>query len=606
MGIDQIMAYRFPGKTMEDWKEKAEQTLKGKSIDTLTSTTYESIKLKPLYSKEDAKGAGWPGSPDFRRGTNPPGYQGESWRVAQLISWNTAEDLAANLADSFEKGQTAISFELKKEVSAAASAVAAYGAGWPFAVNAGELQEEFINTIEAKNGAAKMEGYITSDPVSHMALEGDFLENLRKWGETISALSKKHPGLRTVMIDTVIYHNGGANAAQELAAAAAGGVFYIEQLRQAGMELNEIFDKMIFKFAVGGTFFMEIAKLRAARLIWNRIGELYGADQTSRGMVIAAETSKFTHTLADRHGNLLRTGNEAFAAVLGGVDYLHVEPFDSLEGATPFSERIARNIQLILKEESQLDKVADPAGGSWFIENLTEQLAEKAWELFGKIDSLGGIHSVLESGWLQQEIASTLEKRVSDVKSRKQSIIGTNVYANHSNEIKVSAGSKSVQGKGVEQTRLTVPFEALRSRAAMLEDAGQKPAIGLICLGSLKESKPRADFIDGFLAPGGIRAVRSGEIFSIDDAGDFIEKTGLSRFCLCSSDVRYKETGVELLSKLKQRLPNHSFYLAGLPEDKEEWLSAGIEQFIHLKSNCYEFLNLLLGEMEAAGIDEKA
>ncbi len=591
---------------MEDWKEKAEQTLKGKSIDTLTSTTYESIELKPLYSKEDAKDAGWPGSPDLRRGTNPRGYQGQAWRVAQLIHWNNVDDLAVKIADSFTKGQTAISFELEEEISAAASAAAAFAEDWTFAVNAGKFQEEFMNSLEAKIGTAKLKGYISSDPVSQMALKGDFKADLRKWGEIISAFSKKHPVLRTVMVDTCIYHNGGANAVQELAAAAAGGVFYIEQLRQAGMELNEIFGKMVFKFAVGGNFYMEIAKLRAARLIWNRIGELYGADQTSRGMVMAAETSKFTLTLADPHVNLLRSGSEAFAAVLGGVDYLHVEPFNSLEGVSPFSERIARNIQLILKEESQLDKVADPAGGSWFIENLTEQLAEKAWELFGKIDSLGGIQSTLESGWLQKEIASTLEMRMSDIKSRKQSIVGTNFYANLSNEIKMPSGSKLAQGDAVEQTRLSVPFEALRSRAAMLEDAGQKTAMGLICLGSPKESKQRADFIDGFLAPGGIRAVRSGEIFSIGEAENFIVKTGLSRFCLCSNDERYKETGFELLSKLKQSFPDYSFYLAGLPENKEEWLSAGIKQFIHLKSNCYEFLDFLLGEMEAAGIDEKA
>ncbi|RHW41137.1 methylmalonyl-CoA mutase [Neobacillus notoginsengisoli] len=607
MGIDEIMAYRFPAKTFEDWKEKAGQSLKGKSVETLKSTTYETIKLKPLYTLEDGKHACIPGSPDFRRGSNPLGYQGKAWRVAQEISWTTGAKLAEKLADSFEKGQTAISFELKNQPAADAARIASrFAPEWPFAIHAESLQSEFIHTLDATAEAVELTGYITSDPISSLAKTGNGEADLTEWGKTISAFAKKHPALRTVMVDTSVFHHGGASATQELAAAAASGVYYIEQLLEAGMQLNEIFRNIVFKFSIGANFFMEIAKLRAARIIWNRIGELYGVDESSRGMIIAAETSKFTVTQADPHVNLLRAGNEAFAAVLGGIHYLHVEPFNALGGATPFSERIARNVQLILREEALLDKVADPAGGSWFIENLTEQLAEKTWALFGKIDSLGGILSVLESGWLQKEINETMNQRVSDVKSGKQTIVGTNHYAKWSEKIEKVPDSYQVEGNEIPQTRLSVTFEELRLRTVALENAGKQTGVGLICLGSLKESKPPADFIEGFLVPGGIHSKRSGEIHSKSEAEKFVTETGLTRFCLCSSDEQYKEVGFEILQELKKRFPGFSFYLAGLPEKKEEWLAAGIEEFIYLKSNCFEFLDRLIGEMEARGHDAKA
>ncbi|WP_253701530.1 methylmalonyl-CoA mutase family protein [Bacillus sp. FJAT-27445] len=602
MGIDKMMGYRFPEKTMEDWKEKAEQSLKGKSIDTLKNSTYESIILKPLYTLENRKSAGFPGKPDFRRGINPLGYRARKWNIAQKVFWESPDELTKKLSDAFSKGQTAISFGLKPGLEKeAAIAAAPFSAGRPFAVDAGSSQNAFISALEGAIEAGDITGYIGYDPLSLTAKKNSSAPaSFEEWSKTIAQTANKHPNLRIVLIDTGVYHNGGANAVQELAVSAAAGVFYIEQLLKAGMDISTIFSKMVFKFAVGSNFFMEIAKLRAARIIWDKIGELYGAVELVRGMEIAAETSPFTKTLFDPHVNLLRSGNEAFAAVLGGVQYVQVEPFDSLGGATPISERIARNIQLILQEEALLDKVADPAGGSWYIEELTEQLAEKGWELFGKIDALGGMPAVLKSGWLEKEIATTLDQRVADAKARKQSIVGTNVYANLAETAKViPEWQRSVTG--IPHTRLSIPFEELRLKSAALEKSGQKASIGLICLGSLKESKPRADFVEGFLTPGGIMAVRSGMVLSVADAEAFIAETGLSRYCFCSTDERYREMGLGILTELKRRNPEFFFYLAGQPEEKNEWLEAGLKEFIHIRSNCQEFLANVIGEMEAAG-----
>lgn len=605
MGMDKIMAYRFPETTMEDWKDKAEQALKGKSVDALKTLTYESIILKPLYFRGNGINAGYPGSPDFRRGISPLGYRHGNWRIAQQISWVSPEELSNKLTDAFNNGQTAISFKMRKGCEReAAIAAADFSSSHRFAINAGTGQAAFLRALDEASESGSLTGYIGFDPLAALAT-GDVGNpgDLGGWVKTISETAQKHPNLRTVLVDAAVYHNGGANAVQELSAAAATGVYYIEQLLKAGMDIDTIFTKFAFQFAIGGNFFMEIAKLRAARIIWDRIGELYGAVEFVRGMVISAETSTFTKTLYDAHVNLLRAGNEAFAAVLGGVQYVHVEPFDSLEGATPFSERIARNIQLILQEEAYLDKVADPAGGSWYIEELTGELAEKAWDLFVKIDALGGMRSALESGWLKKEIAATHDQRVSDAKARKHSIVGTTVYANLAETVKPLPERSTDSGQGIPQTRLSIPFEELRLKAATLEKSGQKAMMGLICLGSLKESKPRADFVEGFLAPGGIRVSRSGTILSLADAEAFIAESRIARYCFCSTDERYGEMGLEIFKELKRRHPGITFYLAGQPKQKAEWLEAGLNDFIHIKTNCHEFAANVIAEMEAAEND---
>jgi methylmalonyl-CoA mutase len=371
---------------------------------------------------------------------------------------------------------------------------------------------------------------------------------------------------------------------------------------------------MIFQFSIGGNFFMELAKLRAARILWNKITQVYGADTKDRGMHITAETSSFTKTVYDPYVNLLRAGNEGFAAVVGGVQYLHITPFNDITGSSQLSERIARNTQNILKEEAYLQKVVDPAGGSWYVEALTKELAEKAWQYFQQIEAKGGMLEVLKSGWLQEEIAAVQTKREQDVFTRKQSIVGTNVYAN----LAESAGSAAVQISNnplsvdrsnrinirkINNVRLSEPFEKLRKISEEIKSkSGSKPKIGMICLGELKYYKPRLDFMRGFAAAGGIEAVDSGPITSLESAKQFILRQDTKYFCLCGSNDQYESFGHEILSTLNREFPDLTFYLAGLPEKdlQTKWASEGIKEFIHIKSNCYEILSTILIEMEVA------
>ncbi|WP_066060718.1 methylmalonyl-CoA mutase subunit beta [Neobacillus soli] len=622
--MEKIKNQSFPSKTLPEWEKKAEATLKGKTVELLETTTYENIILKPLYTRKDQQSVpDYPAGSDFRRGSYPLGYITNDWKVAQKLTYQSPNDVKDKLLEAFKKGQSSIAFEVCEgllNTNGLLSFLGESSSQFPFSINAKALQADFLTKLAEQEGPSeKISGYIGSDPIALCVEEGFFFdEGFNEWVKQIELVKGKLPNLRTVLIDTVPYHNGGANAVQELGIAMAEGVFYLENLQENGMELEEILAKMIFQFSIGGNFFMEIAKLRASRVLWNRITELYGANDQARKMIIAAETSSFTKTVHDQHVNLLRAGNEAFAAVIGGVQYLHVGNFDVLKGATPFSERIARNTQLLLKEEAHLKKVIDPAGGSWYVEELTNQLAEKAWGFFQQIETNGGILEVLKSNWLQQEITAIYEKRNMDIQTRKQSIVGTNVYANLEENVsdkKHLKEKRHICGRDhsfieigtIPQRRLAEPFEELRSKAKQLKEKfGSTPSVGMVCLGELKQHKARLDFMKGFLAAGGIKSVESKPIVNVEDAKQFVLDLRTNFVCFCGTNDQYEFQGHEILSALKSEFPERIFYLAGLPikEKQAQWQREGIKQFIHVKSNCYETLSAILSDLEVSTVEE--
>lgn len=600
--MEQLRNQSFPSKSITEWKEKAEQSLKGKTVESLQSSTYENIILKPLYSSEDQQPApDFPGGSDYRRGANSLGYVANEWKVAQKITFETVEELFQKLYEAFEKGQTVVSFDATnfEKNDHFTERLSELSQKYPFAINT-----KGYALLENLSLDKQVAGYVGADPISLFAVEGGISQTfLQNWEDEILKFNIEYPNLRTVLIDTIPYQNGGASAVQELGIAIAEGVHYLQQLIDKGMPVENAFSRMVFQFAIGGNFFMELAKLRAARIVWNKVAKVYGLEGV--GMEIAAETASFTKTLHDAHVNLLRAGNEAFAAVLGGVQYLHVEPFDEISGSSSFSERVARNIQLILKEEAHLKKVIDPAGGSWYIETLTTQLAENSWAFFQEIQTRGGILETLKSNWLQREIAAVFEKRTKDIQTRKQSIVGTNFYADLNERIpnkKVNKNIKSILEKdilveAVLQRRLAEPYEELRSRAAQLTTI---PTVGMICLGEIKQYKPRLDFMKGFLAAGGIHTYESGTIVTVEEAKEFVACQNAAYFCFCGTNEQYETFGLELLVSLKSAFPGKTFFLAGVPENQTEWLEKGINKFIHVKSNCYETISEILAELEVA------
>jgi methylmalonyl-CoA mutase len=652
MTIENMKAASFKDATLEDWQGKAAASLKGKPIESLYTTTYEDITLKPLYTQDDLPDefAGvLPGTPDYSRGIHPLGYKSESWHIANRLFYKELPELKEKMDSALSKGQTAIAFDVKPDLFRDQRGLIEFFASfknkYPFCVNAGTLQTPLLAALaiaskEARESTTQATGFVAADPVAEAALNGGFPAEesafFTEWAKVLKEADQQMPHLKTVLVNTAPYHDGGANAVQELAAGIAAGVYLLQKLIDQGWELKKALSKIVFHFAIGSNFFMETAKLRAARIVWSKSAEAFGAEPEDRKMIISAETSSYTKTILDPYVNMLRAGNEAFAALLGGIQYLHTGSFDEAAGsASAFSERVARNTQLVLKSEAHLENVADPAGGSWYIESLTKELAEKAWEQFLEIDGKGGIYETLQSGWLHEQIAKTAEDREMDIFKRKRSIIGTNVYANLSeaisepevqerkheymdgslaNSMKMIASEDSLLNRfeKVEQgfaplksKRLAQPYEKLRFRANVLEKKELRPVVGLICLDQLKKHKPRADFISGLLSAGGIHAQRSQEIKTIEEALHFIKTSGAGQFVICGDQSAYNAFGPELALQISKEY-DVKLYLAGIPDDNEsEWTAAGIQEFLHVRGNTYQLLSSMLQEMEA-GINAKA
>ncbi|MCJ8006770.1 methylmalonyl-CoA mutase family protein [Lederbergia wuyishanensis] len=425
----------FSKASYEEWEKIVLKTLKSDSLETLYNETYEGIKLSPIYTIKDVKNR----LEDAFICGSPPN---NNWKISQKLCSSNWNELKQHLVEAKELGQETVSFdvdnfhdlqqldftEINKIFDLSCTPLLLFSK-CNFQIIARRLL--LMNTNHVF-------GSVAVDMISSQLEQGHLYkqegQTWIEWKENLSKLDEKYPSLRTILIDSSSYHHSGANAVQELAITLSEAVFYIEELRKSGWEPYEAISKMIFHFSIGNNFFMEIAKLRAFRSLWKTIACAYQVPPEQSVPVISAETSAFTKSLLDPYTNILRSGNEAFAAVIGGVDYLHVTPFNSVSNPSDqFAMRIARNTQLLFREESYLDKVIDPAGGSFYIETLTFNLVEKAWELFQMIDSKGGIYSVLESGWLQDKVKETLKKRIEDLQTKEQLMIGVNAFRLDSN-----------------------------------------------------------------------------------------------------------------------------------------------------------------------------
>ncbi|WP_100331505.1 methylmalonyl-CoA mutase family protein [Bacillus xiapuensis] len=642
MNIQEMKIQSFPDVSLQEWKKAAASSLKGKSLAQLHTETYEGITLKPLYLPEhllEIAVEQFPGEPSYTRGFYKGGYWQKPWKNANKLHAQSAGELRKKLTAALQAGQDAVSFTIEEmagmsfdEYLQMASELKL--AEYPMYINTKDHFLAFAAfLIKAKQSG--LQGVAGSDILSHYAQRGLLPDEsaLSLHFEALSAVRQASPQLKTVIIDTVPFHLAGAHAVQEIAIALAEAVFYIEWLKEEGWSPEETVRLFSFHFAVGSQFFIETSKLRAFRKLWSALCASYGVEGEAVKVSVGAETSVFTFSKHDHHVNLLRTGSESFAALLGGAEYLQVAPFDEVNGAmTALGERTARNIPLILKHEAHLSKVIDPAGGSYFIESLTHELGQMAWKQFLRIEEGGGILSALKSGMLQKELAKVMEQRTADLAVRKTSMIGTNIYADLDEElperescmerlhaerkiaafrelIELTSGEESlahlhVQSSGeaiipVKAQRLAAPFEQLRARAASI-----KAQAGMICLGALKTFKPRADFVTGVLAAGGISAKLSGECQSAQEAAAFIAETGFPYYCICGGDEAYTAFGPSLIKELKRTGGQVHIDLAGklIGEEQKKWQEAGLDGHIFAGQNLLDKLSHLLSLWEGGPV----
>ncbi len=601
----------FPKVTMEEWVEQAEKALKGKPVSKLNTATYEGIIRKPVYTEND------------KNDQAPKQLIDQAnWAVSQQLYASTSfEELNAQMKMELESGLQFIHFATYPSTEPNALIINDQTAlkelfsdismnDIALQVHAGASATTFINAlIDSGMETKNLQGIIGADPVGELAATGRLSQPLEQYYDEMKSniewKENNAPHLKTIWVQSNAYHNGGANAVHELAAVMATAVEYLQQLMNRGLTIGEASQEIAFTFPVGSDFFMELSKLRAARVLWTNIVEAFGGDEKAQKMTVHATTSMFTKSNLDPYVNMLRSTTEAFSAAIGGADSINVESFQ--QGNDAFSRRIARNTHYILKEESFLDKVVDPAAGSYYVENLTNQLADEAWKLFQELDKLGGIVEALRINFLQERITEVKEKRLKDVQSRKKVLVGTNMFANLQEELKWQISTQPIEKnehapvkvQAISSLRLSEAFESLRYQAKVYQEKqGTPPKVTLINLGSLATHKARTDFASGFFQVGGLQPVLSPSFEDAKEIVEWVSEQNINGYvCICGSDDTYEEFLNAAVVAVNS--PNRKVLVAGLLEAgrHKELQEIGVSDFIHIRSNCYEQLVKIHQEM---------
>ncbi len=460
----------FSFSTYAEWRQAAEQTLKGAPFEKrLITKTYEGIELQPIYLQEDAaalpQAASWPGFGPYLRGSQADGYTDEAWLVCQELPYSTPEEFNVAARHDLARGQTALNLLLDRATLRGQdpdeAQVGDVGRGglslatvddlaralegidlervplYVQASSAAQPTTALLMALMRRQGKAttNLRGGIEMDPLGILAREGVFPRSIPgaydRMAELIAWAKTHAPQLTMVTVHGQPYHDGGGHAVQELAFVVATTVEYIRELLARNLTIDEIAPRLRLSFSIGANYFMEVAKLRAARMLWANVVAAFGGNERSQQLTMHGRTSAWDKTVYDPYVNMLRATTEAFAGIAGGVDSLHVSPFDeAIRLPDEFSRRIARNTQIILEQESHLTRVIDPAGGSWYVEKLTDEVARKAWQLFQEVEKQGGMFKALQVGFPQAQVAQTAGQRAASLAQRRDVLVGINQYPN--------------------------------------------------------------------------------------------------------------------------------------------------------------------------------
>ena len=594
----------FSPTTTEQWVEKITTDLKGAPFDKkLVWRTNEGFNVYPFYRLENVKDLktinSLPGEFPYLRGNKK---KDNTWFVRQDIKVSDPAEANKKALDVLNRGVDSLMFSLGHA----------------------EVDEQFIETLlagilpqcvelnfaccmkKAENLAKLLVAYFKKNNYPLADLKGsidyDFMGKMMTRGHerqdavaTMKALieaTAELPQYQVIGVGAFNLQNAGSFIYQELGYALAWGAEYLNLLTDAGVAAETVNQKMRFNLGVSPNYFMEIAKFRAARLLWANIMATYTDNKEACKIHMHAVTSTYNLSVFDAHMNLLRTQTEAMSAALGGVDSMTVTPFDvTYEEPNDFSEHLARNQQLLLKEESHMGRIVDVAGGSYYIENLTVAIAEQAWKLFLAVEEDGGFYAQVKAGKVQAAVAESTKTRHANVAKRKEILVGTNQYPNFT---EVSNGKKPVDtccccGDNTETEIATLKFDRAASEFEALrletEAAAKRPVAFMLTIGNLAMRQARAQFSCNFLATAGYKVIDNLGFKTVEEGVDAALAADADIVVLCSSDDEYAEYAVPAFKYLNGRA---MFIVAGAPACMEDLKAEGIENFIHVRCNVLE------------------
>ena len=601
----------FTAPTTQEWLDKIQVDLKGADFQKrLVWRTNEGFNVQPFYRREDLANLktpdALPGEFPFVRGNKK---DSNVWYVRQNILVDDPKTANAKALDILNKGVDSLGFRLpgkmvsKEIVETLLDGIYCDIIELNFATcprHSLELAEILVEFFENKGyDKEKIVGRIEWDPMAKMVMKGKDVTPILEVAPKLVETLKGYPNFRCIAVSSDALNNAGAYIAQELGYALAWGNEYLQQLTDAGVDVDLAAKSIKFNMGISENYFMELAKFRAARLLWAQIVKQYEPKcDCACKMIVNATTSTYNQTLFDSYVNLLRSQTEAMSAALGSVHSMVVTPFDApYEQATDFSERIARNQQLIIKEESHFDRIVDPGAGSYYIEHLTDALAQEGWKIFLKVEEGGGFLAAVKAGTIQDDINATNVKRHGDAAKRKEFLLGTNQFPNFTEK---SEGKKAVNAccckhsgesgetgesgiKAIKSTRLAADFEDLRIHT----EETKVPTAFMLTIGNLAMRQARAQFSCNFLACAGYKVIDNLGFKTVEEGVDAALEAKADIVVICSSDDEYAEYAIPAFKYLNDRA---MFVVAGAPACMEDLKAAGIENYIHVKCNVLETL----------------
>ena len=624
----------FPPVSTSEWEARITDDLKGADYQKkLIWKTSEGFEVKPYYRDEDTQDIAFinaaPGEYPFVRGTKTIS---NDWQIRQDIETDDIEEANRLAVDAVKRGATGLGLVAEdistdKDVEDLLKGISLSDVAIHF--GAASSYPSLIKVVAAyiksqKLAADKVQGSFDFDPISYVLLNGDFWKSEKSDMAEVAIMVKLGkelmPSMKVINVNGHYFNSAGATMVQELGFALASGAEYLTLAAKAGIPVDDVAQRMMFSFGVGSNYFMEIARLRAARLLWAKIVEQYKPEITaSMQMWIHSNTSAWNKTLFDPYVNLLRTTTEAMSAIIGGTQSLSILPFDTFyKDPDEFSNRLARNQQIILKEEVYLDKVVDPSAGSYYIENLTQLIAEAAWKVFLQIEEKGGMIEAVKAGFVQDLVEKSAGQRLDDIANRRIIQLGTNQYPNPEEQMleKIHFAEEEemeeeelyadedmeVEDDEDDEAPTTYKklvlfggsdaFDQLRlATEQSVAEGNKKPAVFLFNIGNLAMRKARAMFTTNFFGCAGYEILDNMGFNSVDEGVKAAMASKAEVIVLCSSDDEYATLAPEICQKLKAANEELILVVAGYPKEILDMLKqAGVEEFIHVRSNLLETL----------------
>lgn len=597
MNNDKLFS-EFPPVSTEKWEEVIMADLKGADYTKrLVWKTLDGFDVQPYYRAEDLKGLN----------LHPSTKETNNWDIRQDIFECDIKTANAIALAGIKRGVNSIGFDAVNvetdkdlEILLAGIDITKVKINFLMAKCFFELTKKFVAFVKAKSIDKNLVlGSLNFDPYVNALYTGKLCCTEKviaeKGAELMNLVKESIPNFDVITINGNLFNNAGASLVQELAYTLSAANDYLFTLTDNGIPAHSVGYRTVFSFATGSNYFMEIAKIRASRILWKKIMQEYNPKcESAYDVFVATQSSFYNKSIYDPYVNMLRTTTESMSAAIAGADSISVYPFDSTyKESDEFSRRIANNQQIILKEESYLDKVVDPSAGSYFIENLTNSIASHAWDIFKAIEAKGGFLAAIKSGYIQDEIEKTAAIRQKEVATRKTAILGTNQYPNLNEKMadSVSSTCNSYENPSNEIRPLTWnrASEAFEDLRMAVEKSSHTPKVFLLTYGSLAMRKARASFATGLFGVAGYEIIDNIGFDTPEMGAEAALKSNCDIVVFCSSDDEYAELVEKALPILKTKVKH--VVVAGYPEAQiENFTAQGVTDFIHVKTNVLDSL----------------